>query len=219
MTESRTPPRILGMAREGLRFLVPLAALAGLGFALGWSLLAWPALALAAFVAFFFRDPERVPPPVSDAVLAPADGKVVAVAPFTEWRGPEGESLTQVSIFMSPLDVHVNRAPAAGTVQAVEARPGRFLVAWDPAASMQNEQAAIHLRTAGGDLWVKQIAGVLARRIVTWVQPGDKLEAGQRIGLIRFGSRVDLIVPPRFRVRVQAGQRAVGGVTVVAVRG
>lgn len=211
--------RVLGMAAEGLRFVVPAAAAAGLGFALGWPWLGWPALVLAAFCAFFFRDPERVPPPASDAVLAPGDGKVVAVTPFTEWRGAGGEPLTQVSIFLSPLDVHINRAPCAGTVRSVEARPGTFLVAWDPAASLQNEQAVIHLRTAGGDLWVKQIAGVLARRIVTWVRPGDKLEAGDRIGLIRFGSRVDLILPPQFAVRARPGQRAVGGVTVMAVRG
>lgn len=210
--------RVLGMAAEGLRFVVPLAALAGVGLALGWPWLSGPALALAAFCAFFFRDPERLPPPISDAVLAPGDGKVVAVTPFTEWRGPGGEPLTQVSIFLSPLDVHINRAPSAGIVQSVEARPGKFLVAWDPAASFQNEQAVIHLKTAGGDLWVKQIAGILARRIVTWVRPGDKLEPGERIGLIRFGSRVDLILPPSFVVRARPGQRAVGGITVLATR-
>jgi len=206
------------MARDGLRFLLPLAALAGAGFTLAWPWLAWPALALAAFVAFFFRDPERVPPPASDAILAPADGKVVEVIPFTEWQGPGGEPLTQVGIFLSPWDVHINRAPVAGTVEAVAYRPGTFQVAWAPAASLQNEQTLIHLRTAGGDLWMKQVAGVLARRIVTWVRPGDKVEAGERVGLIRFGSRTDLILPSRYAVRVRPGQRAVGGVTVVAVR-
>ncbi len=209
--------RVLGMASDGLRFLLPLAGLAGVGFALGWPALGWPALALAAFTAVFFRDPERRPPPVSDAVLAPADGKVVAVVPFAEWHGAGGEPLAQISIFLSPLDVHVNRAPAAGTVEACEHRPGTFLAAWNPAASLQNEQAVIHLRTAAGDLWVKQIAGVLARRIVTWVRPGDKLEAGERFGLIRFGSRTDVILPSRFAVQVRPGQRAVGGVTVLAV--
>lgn len=207
------------MAAEGLPFLAVPALLAAAGFALGWPALGWPALALAALVAFFFRDPERVPPPASEAVLAPADGKVVAVVPFTGWRGSGGEPLTQVSIFLSPLDVHVNRAPAAGTVESVEARPGRFLAAWDPGASLQNEQTIIRLGTRDGDLWVKQIAGVLARRVVTWVRPGDKLEAGERIGLIRFGSRVDVILPPAFTVRVGPGQRAVAGVTVVAERG
>jgi phosphatidylserine decarboxylase len=144
---------------------------------------------------------------------------VVEVSPFGGWRGPGGEPLTQIGIFMSPLDVHVNRAPAPGTVEAVERRPGRFLAAWDPAASQENEQALIRLRTAAGDIWMKQIAGVLARRIVTWVRPGDKVEAGERIGLIRFGSRVDLILPARFSVQVRPGQRAVAGVTVVAVSG
>jgi len=208
---------VLGMAREGLRFLVPLGGIAGVAFALGLPWLGVPVLVLAAGVAGFFRDPERVPPPISDAVLAPADGKVVEVIPFGGWRGQGGEPLTQIGIFMSPLDVHVNRAPAAGTVEAVERRPGRFLAAWDPAASLQNEQALIRLRTAAGDIWVKQIAGVLARRIVTWVRPGDKLEAGERFGLIRFGSRVDLILPARFSVQVRPGQRALAGVTVVAL--
>jgi phosphatidylserine decarboxylase len=215
--DDRGKGRVLGVAREGLRFLVPLAGAAGLAFALGLPWLGVPALALAAGVAGFFRDPERVPPPVSDAVLAPADGKVVEVVPFGGWRGPDGEPLTQIGIFMSPLDVHVNRAPAAGTVEAVERRPGRFLAAWDTAASLENEQALIHLRTAAGDIWMKQIAGVLARRIVTWVRPGDKVEAGERIGLIRFGSRVDLILPARFSVQVRPGQRTAAGVTVVAV--
>lgn len=211
--------RVLGMASEGLRFLVPLAGIAGAAFAVGLPWLGVPALALAACVAAFFRDPDRVPPPVSDAVLAPADGRVVEVIPFGGWRGPGEEPLTQIGIFMSPLDVHVNRAPAAGTVEALEHRPGRFLAAWDPAASRENEQTLIRLRTAAGDIWMKQIAGVLARRIVTWVRPGDKVEAGERIGLIRFGSRVDLILPARFAVRVRPGQRAVAGVTVVAVSG
>lgn len=209
--------RVLGMASDGLRFLIPLAVLAGMGFAARWPALAWPALALAAFTAFFFRDPARIPPPISDAVLAPADGKVLEVIPFAGWRGAMGEPLTQIGIFMSPLDVHVNRAPAAGTVGAVEHRPGRFAPAWQSVASMENEQAVIHLRAAAGEIWVRQIAGVLARRIVTWVRSGDKVEAGERIGLIRFGSRVDLILPARFAVRVRPGQRAVGGVTVVAV--
>lgn len=205
------------MASDGLRFLVPLAGLALIGFVLGRHWLGWPALALAAFTAFFFRDPERVPPPVSDAVLAPADGKVVEVIPFTQWQGPGGEPLTQVGIFLSPLDVHINRAPVAGIVEALEYRPGTFRAAWNPAASLQNEQTLIHLRTAAGDIWMKQVAGVLARRIVTWVKPGEKVEAGERVGLIRFGSRTDLILPPRYVVQVRPGQRAVGGVTVVAV--
>ncbi len=205
------------MATDGLHFLLPLAAVAALGFLLGWPWLAWPALVLAGFVAFFFRDPERVPPPASDAILAPADGKVVQVVPFTEWQGRDGEPLTQISIFLSPLDVHVNRAPAAGTVEALDYRPGKFLAAWHAAASMENERAILRMRTGTGDIWVKQIAGVLARRIVTWVQPGDKVEAGERVGLIRFGSRTDLILPARYAVQVRPGQRAVGGVTVVAV--
>lgn len=218
-TSNQKRRRVLGMASDGLRFLVPSAVLGLIGFGLGWHWLAWPALALAAFMAFFFRDPERVPPPVSDAILAPADGKVVEVIPFTQWQGLGGERLTQVGIFLSPLDVHINRAPAAGTVEAVEHRPGAFHAAWAPGASLQNEQTVIRLRTAGGDIWMKQIAGVLARRIVTWVKPGDKLEAGERVGLIRFGSRTDLILPARYAVQVRPGQRAIGGVTVVAVRG
>ncbi len=111
---------MLGMARDGLQFVLPLVALALIGFGLGWPWLAWPALAAGAFMAFFFRDPERLPPAVSEAVLAPADGRVVEVVPFTEWQGAEGEPLTRVGIFLSPLDVHINRAPAAGTVAQIQ---------------------------------------------------------------------------------------------------
>jgi len=209
---------LLPIATEGWPFILTPAALALVIYWLRWPKAALAMGLLALFMAYFFRDPERVPPPASDAILAPADGKVVEVIPFTEWQGPGGEPLTQVGIFLSPWDVHINRAPVAGTVEAVAYRPGTFQVAWAPAASLQNEQTLIHLRTAGGDLWMKQVAGVLARRIVTWVRPGDKVEAGERVGLIRFGSRTDLILPSRYAVRVRPGQRAVGGVTVVAVR-
>lgn len=219
MRHRRRGRRVLGMASDGLRYLIPLAGLAALALALGWAAVGAAALALAAFVANFFRDPERVPSPASDAVLAPADGKVVEVGPFIGWSGAGGEPLTQIAIFMSPWDVHVNRAPLGGTVEGVEYRPGRFLAAWETAASLENEQAILHLRTAVGDIWMKQIAGFLARRVVTWVQSGDKVEAGERIGLIRFGSRVDLILPARFGVRVRPGQRTVAGVSVVAVAG
>jgi phosphatidylserine decarboxylase len=207
--------RMLPIAAEGWGFiLVPLALAALLTWA-GWIKTALGLAALAAFMAFFFRDPERAAPTTPRAILAPADGKVMAVGPVADdpFVGPA----QAVSIFLSPLDVHVNRSPLAGLVVGVEYRPGAKMAAYRAEASDRNECTSISIQADGARVVVRQIAGVLARRIVCRVQPGDRLASGQRFGLIKFGSRTDLIVPATARLQVQAGDRVRGGETVMGV--
>ena len=206
---------MLPIASEGWGFILVPLVLAGLLAWLGWLKLALTLAGLAAFMAFFFRDPERAAPALPGAILAPADGRVVDVRvtgddPFV------GASQT-VSIFLSPLDVHINRTPLAGLIVDVQYRPGAKMAAYRPEASEQNERTVIAIQGESGRVVVRQIAGVLARRIVCRVKPGDKLAAGERFGLIKFGSRTDLVVPAAVRLRVQKGDRVRGGETVVGV--
>ncbi len=196
--------------------IFPAAAAACILAAMGW----WAAAAVFALAALalvgFFRDPERTPPDVAGAVLAPADGRVMAVVEVDDpWVGPA----VRMSIFLSPLDVHVNRAPVGGLVRGVEYVPGRFLAAYRPEASTLNERCTIAVEADAARVVVRQIAGVLARRIVCRVRPGDTLGAGERYGIIRFGSRTDLIVPRGTAVRVRAGDRMRGGESVMGVLG
>ncbi len=206
-------PRI-PIAREGWPFIaVPLVAaglLALAGRRRAAALVALPGLASLGF----FRDPERTAPAVPGAFLAPADGRVMGVAHIEDqWVG----AATRVSIFLSPLDVHVNRAPIAGVVRAVEWVPGRYMAAYRPEASEDNERCTVSLEGDEVRVSVSQIAGVLARRIVCRARPGDKLGAGERYGLIRFGSRTDLTVPRAVDLRVQVGDRVTGGESIMAV--
>ena len=200
------------MARDGIPWvLVPLAA-AALAAAFGLWAAAVPLLLLAAFMAYFFRDPERLPPSDADLVVSPADGRVTRV----ERLDPsDPRSPTLVSIFLSPLDVHVNRSPVAGEVSEVAYTKGRFLMATKERASLVNEQNALTIRGERVTVVCKQIAGVLARRIVCWKKAGDRLALGERFGLIKFSSRTDLILPPEVEVGVKAGERVRGGVSVV----
>lgn len=201
--------------RDGLPFiaaaLVPalgLLAVRRTGWALGCA-------GLAGFFAFFFRDPERRVPDGAGLVVAPADGRVmVAGAPEPE-AAPPGDWV-QVTIFLSPLDVHINRAPLAGRVTRVEYRPGRFLPAYRPEAR-DNELNELWLDHGGHPVVVRQVVGVLARRIVCRVGEGDELARGDRIGLMKFGSRMDVFLPPSADLRVRAGDRVRGGETVLAV--
>ncbi|MGH7376343.1 MAG: phosphatidylserine decarboxylase [Candidatus Methylomirabilales bacterium] len=205
------------MARDAYLFLIPLLGIAGALFFLrlpGWGLLP---LVLAAGVGLFFRDPERVVPQGPGLVVAPADGRVMVVREGVAAEGEGPGPFSQVSIFLSVLDVHVNRAPYGGKVEDLRYRPGRFVVAWREEASRVNEQAIIALATPDGPVTVKQIAGVLARRVVTWIRPGQELKTGERIGLIRFGSRVDLVLPARVALAVKVGDKVRGGETVVGV--
>lgn len=173
--------------------------------------------ALAAAVLLFFRDPEREPQGGPNAIVAPADGRVVSVAIEQDGHTLHRVPLRRVSIFMSPLDVHVNRMPTDVAVEQVVHRPGKFRAAYADDASDVNESNAILLRTAGGTrVVVVQIAGWLARRIICQVGRGDRLARGQRFGLIMFGSRVDLYLPADVSLRVKRGQRVSAGATVIA---
>ena len=171
------------------------------------------------YVAYFFRDPDRTVKLEPDMLVAPADGRIVVVDtldshPFV------GDGTIQVSIFLSVFDVHVTRVPAAGTIDYVQYNPGRFLPAFVDKASELNEQTEVGLVSrTGRKLAFKQIAGVIARRIVCHLEPGDRVAAGERFGLIRFGSRVDLLLPPDSRVLVKLGDRVRGGESVIGYLG
>lgn len=173
---------------------------------------------LGLMVAYFFRDPERTRPPDSDTlILAPADGKIVEIVQEEEpWF--IGGIAWRISIFLSVLDVHVNRVPVSGTVYRVAYRPGKFRVAWHPEASISNEQSQIGVEHfSGRRILFKQIAGRLARRIVCRLSEGDKTKAGERFGLIRFGSRMDIIFPADMPIKVKVGDRVHAGVTVLGI--
>lgn len=193
-----------------------LVMLTGLAFSV-W--LFWPGLIFALFCLYFFRDPERTPPERPTAVLAPADGRVVMVGPAVPpvELGLGDAPRWRVAIFLSVLNVHVNRVPASGTVTRVAYQPGAFVSASMDKASDSNERNGIAIRIADGrELGVVQIAGLIARRILCHVRPGDPVQAGHRFGLIRFGSRTDLYLPPGVKPLVVEGQSMIGGETVIA---
>ena len=203
------------IAKEGYRFILPSAALALLALAMGWKWAALGLFVLALALMGFFRDPDRIPPEGEGFILSPADGKIVGIRKIAGSGIPEG-SETRVSIFLSPLDVHVNRAPVSGKVEGIDYRKGRFFAAYREEASSRNERNAMRIvDPQGRRLGVVQIAGVMARRIICYVQPGDLLAQGQRVGLIMFGSRVDLFLPDRCPMEVVEGQRVRGGETVI----
>lgn len=200
------------IARQGYPIIFIVFAVAVALFVFGWHYASYGVFFLALAVAGFFRDPERLIPNGDGLVVAPADGKVVSIAADSA-RGDGG---TRVSIFLSPLDVHINRVPVAGAIMDVAYAPGKFLAAYKAEASKQNEQNAIQITdTAGRTIKVVQIAGVLARRIVCWVKAGDKLQRGDRFGLIMFGSRTDTYLPAGCQIDVAEGQRVKGGETVI----
>ncbi len=173
------------------------------------------ALGLLTFTLYFFRDPERRSPSADGIVLAPADGTVVLIQSAREEEYLGGEAV-QVSIFMSPLNVHVNRWPVNGTVRFFRHIPGEYIVAMDEKSSTRNERTLIGVEFAGGKLLFKQIAGFIARRIVAPVQVGDSAVAGQRFGMIKFGSRVDVLLQPGAVINVKVGDKTVAGETVLA---
>jgi phosphatidylserine decarboxylase len=191
--------------------LIPvLAALALLWLGLWW--LSVPLLLVAAFMAYFFRDPRRAVPAGAGVVVSPADGRVTRVEKVSP---ADPDSATVVSIFLSPFDVHINRSPIAGQVTSVNYTKGRFMIATRDEASLVNEQNSLTIRGEKITVTCKQIAGVLARRIVCWKRAGDKLELGERFGLIKFGSRTDLTLPAEVEVLVEVGARVRGGVSLI----
>lgn len=208
---------------EGRKFVLIAAAITLVFALIGWELLAWPMVAVTAWVAAFFRDPIRSVPQGEGLVIAPADGLITLIQQVPPPREMAGEAglgdlpMTRVSIFMSVFDVHINRSPIAGTVRSVVYISGKFLNADLDKASEDNERQ--HLLVEGADgvrIGFTQIAGLVARRIVPFVKPGDVVARGQRIGLIRFGSRVDVYLPAGTAPRVALGQRTIAGETVIA---
>jgi len=212
----------VSFAREGLLF-IGLAALVTIGTyaaALGrrsWALwiLAFLFTLLTLWVAYFFRDPERLGERGPDLLIAPADGRVVMITEVDEPAFIHGKA-KRISIFMNVFNVHVNRYPSSGTVRFVHYNPGRFLNAATEKSSLENEQMSVGLDHDGVRILVRQIAGLIARRIVTYSREGEQVEQGERMGIIRFGSRVDLFMPPDAEVLVREGETTVAGTTVVA---
>lgn len=193
------------------------ALLAGIVLlALGQGVAAAAAAALAGFFAFFFRDPARRSPVRTDVVVAPADGRVVEAGPARAEVAPAGE-WQQVSVFLSLMDVHVNRVPVGGTVTRVEHRAGRFLPAYRTEAAGENERCETWISHHGQTVVCRQVVGLLARRVVCRLAPGMSVQTGQRLGVMKFGSRMDLFVPAGVELQVRAGDVVRGGETVVAV--
>jgi phosphatidylserine decarboxylase len=205
----------MSIAREGWALILGLlvAGMALIAFRL--PVTGGVVIALALFVAFFFRDPERQVPQDPRLVLSPADGKVIVVGPAPEGN-PLGAGAVQISIFLSVFDVHINRTPLAGRVARVDYRKGSFRAAWDPRASLENEQNCVTVEDGSRGVVFKQIAGLVARRIVFRKQVGDAVAAGERVGMIKFGSRVDVFLPGGAELRVREGDRVAGGTSVLA---
>jgi phosphatidylserine decarboxylase len=211
----------MNFAREGFGLIVIAALIAAGAYALALNRRSWPlwllafALTLVAiWVAYFFRDPERVGERGERLVIAPADGKVVMITDVDEPSFMRERSV-RISIFMNVFNVHVNRYPVSGTVRYVERKAGRFMNAAAEQSSMENEQTSIGLETRSGRVLVRQIAGLIARRIATYAVQGQQVQQGDRMGLIRFGSRVDVFLPAGSTVRVKTGDVTYAGVTVV----
>lgn len=212
----------MNFAREGLTFIVvaALIALGAFGVALtrrSWPvwLLAFALTVIALWVAYFFRDPARPGERGEQLVISPADGKVVMITELDEQTFMK-ERARRVSIFMNVFNVHVNRYPVTGVVQFVEKRAGKFMNAAAPNASMENEQASIGIETGSNHILVRQIAGLIARRIVTDSKEGEHVTQGDRMGLIRFGSRVDVFLPMDAALKVKVGDVTYAGVSVLA---
>jgi len=185
------------------------------GAAVGW-LLAVPFVAIGAFFAFFFRDPERICPADDSVVLSPADGRVLVAGPAVPEAAPPGAWL-QVSIFLSPMDVHINRIPASGRVTKVSYTPGKFLPAYRHDAASANERSEIWIDHHGQTIVARQIVGIMARRVVCRAHTGTDVHAGDRYGIMKFGSRMDIFLPTTATLQVQVGQTVRGGETVIAV--
>ena len=201
------------MVRDGYIYALSLLAVA---FVLAWATGKWEwgivPVILAAFFLWFFRDPNRTVPAGAGLIVSPGDGKVTEAATISTPDGPK----QRISIFLSVFDVHVNRSPISGVLTAVHYQKGQYLNALNPASADRNEQNVVTVSDEGMEVTFKQIAGLLARRIVFKPRQGDHVERGQRVGLIKFGSRVDVIIPAEAALRVKPGDRVRGGASVLA---
>jgi phosphatidylserine decarboxylase len=210
------------LAKEGFPtiavvFGFSLIVIFGLQYAPAWAgYVAYPLLlVLCALVLYFFRDPDRITPDDESLIISPADGKVVLIQEVEENEYMQQKG-TQISIFLSPLDVHVNRNPVSGDLEYLKYYPGQYLMAWEDHASELNERAHFGVRhTTGMKMMFKQITGFLARRIEYHIQEGDRLKAGDRFGIMKFGSRMDIIVPDQVEINVSVGDRTVAGESIL----
>ncbi len=211
------------MTKEGFKFLFPLLSTSLILYAVwvynnGVIVLAFAVVffLLSLFTIYFFRDPEREAPSGENLILSSADGKVILIKSFEnlEFVGRKG---TLVSVFMSLFDVHINRVPISGVVKYLKHSSGKFFPAFKDRASSENEQTEIGLENAHGKIILRQIAGIIARRIVCEIKPGDSVKAGQRLGMIRFGSRVDLFLPENVEIKVRLDQKVKAGETIIGI--
>ena len=201
------------LAKDGFIFILPLLIITVLMFLISFY---WATAIFGLgflFVTWFFRDPERRIPNEPNAIVSPADGKITEIV--TENDPINGILCKRVTIFLSVFNVHVNRVPIGGTIEDIRYNPGKFLAAFNPKASMDNEQNLILINNGRTHIFVKQIAGLIARRIVCWPKKGDHYESGQRYGLIRFGSRVDILLPENTKLSVACGDKVSGGKSII----
>lgn len=212
MTKNRRIP----VADEGWIFILPLSIVTAILFAASWMVMGCIVLILTCFVLFFFRDPERTISEGRAAVLSPADGTVVAIKDVYETDYLQ-QDVKQISIFLSIFNVHVNRSPIDGVVELVKYNPGKFHIASLDKASIYNEQVAVVIADRKQKILVKQIAGIIARRIVCYAKRGEMLRRGDRYGMIRFGSRVDLYLPKESEIRVKVGDKLKGGLDSIGL--
>lgn len=200
------------MVKEGYWFASPPVLFGILALGLHWNWLGGIFIALGIFILFFFRDPERTPPADPNIIVSPADGRVVGIVEET-FDGKPGH---RISVFLSVFNVHVNRSPVGGLITSIEYRTGKFYAAMRGRASAENEQNSFHVRTDHGDVVFTQIAGWVARRIVVWKAKGDSVVRGERIGMIRFGSRMDIWLPEDAEILVKHGGSVAGGSSILA---
>jgi phosphatidylserine decarboxylase len=209
--ENRKSQMPMGIVREGIPYIVVPLVLSVAATVFGLWYVGLLFLLVALFMAFFFRDPHRVPPSDADVVVSPADGRVTRIeSPGSGASGP-----TLISIFLSPFDVHINRSPITGKIVDVVYSPGKFLMATREEASLVNEQNALTIQGEKITVVCKQIAGILARRVICWKRKGDQLKLGERFGMIKFSSRTDVLLPANVKVTVSEGDRVRGGITVI----
>jgi phosphatidylserine decarboxylase len=211
-------PQLMRIDPAGWPFILGGAAIAAAAWLLAGPILGLPLLVVSGFMLFFFRDPDRVHTAPSSAVLSPADGRVMVAGEPTGEATPPGR-WRQVSVFLSPMDVHVNRIPVSGRVIRVEYHPGRFLPAYKKESGDLNERSEITIDHDGQPIIVRQIVGVLARRVICRAREGLEVKAGERFGIMKFGSRMDVFLPPDSQIRVGVGDVVVAGETVLATFG
>ncbi len=202
------------IAKEGFIFIIPLAFLAAVFYSFDYYWAAGLLEGLFLFCCWFFRDPERTIPQEPNVIVSPADGKVVEIIKESDPLLPN-ENYTRISVFLNVFNVHVNRVPIAGKIEATRYNKGKFLNAANHKASLDNEQTAILLNNGSAQILVKQIAGLIARRIVCYAKKGDEYQIGERFGLIRFGSRTDIFVPEGTEIKVKEGDIVSGGSSII----